>query len=643
MKKKLLVIGASALLLLGAASAGLISANRSVKETKADALTISNLDDFKAVFDKAATNNSRDIELLADLDISSYLGEVDGGGACGMAGTYTGTFDGNGHIIYGGNSSGGADHGILFHFVSGTVKNLILDWTHEGSAANGGLCYGPNGTFENVTIVTRANGGNTIGAFGRNSNGGTFTNCNVHFIVGSANTFSAISSVLADQTVSNCKYSVTTGDIAAQGFSKVTMQNINEQKSAVIGVPEQLGGFYGLPVTWTSSDSNVATVSGDTVTPVAAGTVTLTGTLTNSPVAYATQYGALTRTIELKISGAAPVTGVSIDDGDSSVMEGKTIKRTATLVGNEYTSIEWTSSNEDVATVSSNGTEVTITGVGEGTSTIEVAVKSENGTTYKASTNIMVTGATKMRVYFGIKNGFTNLGDKYSLYAHGGQVTDNLHFNLEDTGYQFTYGVDYADTHADYDCDLYYTDINLDAIGIDAAEEHFFVQLRNRGNAAWGAAGQLFYDNRESGYVLSLGTDWSGGSPVINLGTASDMDVVLDFCVDVMKSETIPLDNQGTTADCESNYNTAITEVAKLTDAQRLLFKGTQYYERLQKWAIANGTTFSINDQGQIGSSNQLTVSSVSKNNTAIIVIVSAVIAVTLCGAALLIRRKKEQ
>jgi len=120
-------------------------------------------------------------------------------------------------------------------------------------------------------------------------------------------------------------------------------------------------------VTWSSSNSSVATVSEGKITAVKAGTATIT---------VKTEDGS--KTAECKVTVKAKVyavTGVSLNKSSLELTEGDIETLTATIAPSNATNknVTWSSSNSSVATVS----EGKITAVKVGTATI--TVKTEDG------------------------------------------------------------------------------------------------------------------------------------------------------------------------------------------------------------------------------------------------------------------------
>jgi uncharacterized protein YjdB len=116
-------------------------------------------------------------------------------------------------------------------------------------------------------------------------------------------------------------------------------------------------------VSWSSSDSTIATVSNNgLVTAVATGSAVVTVTTT---------VGSYTASCAVEVSEPVAVTSVTLDENAIELIEGRTRQLVATVLPSNATdkSVTWSSSNNDIATVTSDGT---VTAVSTGTATITV-------------------------------------------------------------------------------------------------------------------------------------------------------------------------------------------------------------------------------------------------------------------------------
>lgn len=112
-------------------------------------------------------------------------------------------------------------------------------------------------------------------------------------------------------------------------------------------------------ITWTSSDTSVATVSNGIIKGVGEGTATITAT---------TKDGGFTDTCEVTVY-SNPVTGITLSDKVIELGTGYTAKLKATVYPTNATdkSVTWTSADPAVASVSSDGT---VTGLSYGKTTV---------------------------------------------------------------------------------------------------------------------------------------------------------------------------------------------------------------------------------------------------------------------------------
>lgn len=138
-------------------------------------------------------------------------------------------------------------------------------------------------------------------------------------------------------------------------------------------------------VTFTSSDPTVATMDGDTITALKAGTTTITVTTADG------NYTATCAvTVKERTSATVAVTGITLDKDTVNLKVGETDKITATVAPANATNKSRTrvSSNPAVATIDADGT---ITAVGEGTAII--TVKTVDGG-FEATCTVNVSPAT---------------------------------------------------------------------------------------------------------------------------------------------------------------------------------------------------------------------------------------------------------
>ena len=191
-------------------------------------------------------------------------------------------------------------------------------------------------------------------------------------------------------TIVTIKNNTINGSGLISGNQPVTVTGINlspSSQTVKVGetatltatlLPEGVAGA----ITWTSDNTNVATVSNGEVTGVAPGAATITASIGNLSAEC---------TVTVK---AVPVESVSLDQTELSLDRGKTAQLTATVAPADATnqSVTWTSSDPTVATVDMNGL---VTAVAPGSATITVTTTDgEKTATCAVTVTIPVTGVS---------------------------------------------------------------------------------------------------------------------------------------------------------------------------------------------------------------------------------------------------------
>lgn len=189
--------------------------------------------------------------------------------------------------------------------------------------------------------------------------------------------------------------------------------------SVAAGLPDQLTatGEYSdgtskdltASVAWTSSDTNVATVStAGAVTTLVQGSAKITGTLSGVS-------GSITLTVN-----PANIKTLAVSSTNASIAPGTTVQFTATATLTNGTTenatglVTWTSSNTSVASVNVNGAQGLTMGVSTGTATITAAA---NGVS--ASAKLIVTSATLTAIHVTPVNALIPLGTVQQFTATG--------------------------------------------------------------------------------------------------------------------------------------------------------------------------------------------------------------------------------
>src|SRR5437588_3556272 len=158
------------------------------------------------------------------------------------------------------------------------------------------------------------------------------------------------------------------------------------QTVQLTAIPRDANGnaLSGSTVTWTSSNTSVATVSNaGLVSGVTAGSATITAT---------SEGKSGTATITVTGVTTVPVATVDLNPATATVQAGQTVQLTATPKdsnGNALSgrTVTWTSSNTSVATVSTSGL---VSGVTPGSATITATSEGKSGTASITVTDIPV-------------------------------------------------------------------------------------------------------------------------------------------------------------------------------------------------------------------------------------------------------------
>src|SRR5206468_4102752 len=187
--------------------------------------------------------------------------------------------------------------------------------------------------------------------------------------------------------VGTATITVSTVPVASVTVSPSTASVPVGQTVQLTATPKDASGnpLSGRPVSWGSSNTAVATVSGSgVVTGVTAGAATITATSEG-------QSGTATITVS-----TVPVASVTVSPGTASVQVGQTVQLTATskdASGNPLSGrpVSWGSSNTAVATVSAGGL---VTGVTAGAATITATSEGQSGTATVTVSTVPVASVT---------------------------------------------------------------------------------------------------------------------------------------------------------------------------------------------------------------------------------------------------------
>ncbi len=195
--------------------------------------------------------------------------------------------------------------------------------------------------------------------------------------------------VLFDDKSETCYLNVGSNPVTGVSLNKTTA-TMTEGESLTLTATVAPTNATNKNVTWSSSDTNVATVSASgVITAKSAGTATIT---------VKTADGSKTATCVVTVKAKTiAVTGVTLDKTSATMIEGESLTLTATVAPENATNknVTWSSSDTNVATVSASGV-ITAKSPGTATITVKTADGSKTATcvvTVKAKT-IAVTGVS---------------------------------------------------------------------------------------------------------------------------------------------------------------------------------------------------------------------------------------------------------
>lgn len=215
-----------------------------------------------------------------------------------------------------------------------------------------------------------------------------------------------------------CRVTVTKKNGSGTGSSsskKIALQRINLNKTSAnvnVGNTLQLSVSYtpsnttdSKSVTWSSSNTGVATVSGGKVTAKKPGTATITAKVGS-------------KTVTCKITVKAPLKSISLNKTTASLTAGQTLSLSVSFnPGNTTDSktVTWSSSNTGVATVS--GGKVTAKKAGTATITAKAGGKTATcKVTVKAAANNNTSSTSGSSASAGAADGtYKNVSEGYTL------------------------------------------------------------------------------------------------------------------------------------------------------------------------------------------------------------------------------------
>ena len=249
-------------------------------------------------------------------------------------------------------------------------------------------------------------------------------------------------------TVEGCTYAVTDTENCEYSDGKCIHCGYEEPKAATISLDKSsltmtagdsastitatTGNGSG-DVSWQSSDTSVATVSSGAVTPVAAGSCTITATYSGVSATCAV-------TVNAKSSGSDTTSSVTLS-GTTTVKVGSTAAIKATVTPSTDKIAKWSVSDEGIAVIDSSDTSsCTVKGVAAGTVTLYAQTTTDVSNSIKITVTSSDSYSDDTQLYDSSGNAlYVKDGDSYRLAKYKDYKNDNgIQVYKQGKGYIYT-------------------------------------------------------------------------------------------------------------------------------------------------------------------------------------------------------------
>ena len=250
----------------------------------------------------------------------------------------------------------------------------------------------------------------------------------------------AITASTSNGKTATCIVTVTNPTVAVTGISlNKTSAAINKGSSITLTATITPSDATDKTVTWTTSNSSVATVSNGTVTAKAVGTTTITAKTSNGKTA--------TCTVTVTDSSSVIIpTGITLNKTSATLSKGDTINIYATVLPANASdkTVTWSSSNTSVATVSKGN----ITAKSAGTTTI--TAKTSNGLTATCTVTVKGAAISQLNNTSVVNSDIVQVGDKIrvapSANGGSGQYSSAVYYKRSTASTWKTLGKEFGNT-----------------------------------------------------------------------------------------------------------------------------------------------------------------------------------------------------
>ena len=267
----------------------------------------------------------------------------------------------------------------------------------------------------------------------------------------------------------------------------------------------------GSSVTWSSSNTRVATVSGGTVKGLAAGEATITAQIS---------YGGKTYKATCKVTVEKPSISIKSSASTITYAEREQDREQCTVTADVKPgggTVDWSISDSSVATISGNGNKATVTAKSKGTVTV-TATYTVGGTTVKDTCEITVKKAASTLDI--VLYDYPSRGSLYKFYLNGEIKSNYALERFECTGKctSNALGISVSDTAKPYyfPANTYYTNAG------GAICDHIIAQYKTLYNLYVGLAGVLGADDSVTVVITGKVYDSSGASHSLTISYILD-------------------------------------------------------------------------------------------------------------------------
>lgn len=652
MKKKILfttlALGAVA---LGVGSGVILLEQKDIVQTHAsDVVEVGDVATFKSVFDGSAAYYNRNIKLTADIDYG-------GGDAVGlrMAGSFSGTLDGNGHTI-----SNIKLNQAFFNLVTGTVKDLTFNCTSTGSGF-GGLAYAADtgSTFTNVTV--NATFGAALNNWGPIAfwSKGTISDCKAYITIptayAAANTLFHMARADSGSVFTNDLYKVTgTGSFLADptGVSEMTtvsaatVADVSVAATSTATATATLTGNDYDHIKWVVGNTSIATVASTTtktnsvaINGLVVGSTTLTATV-YADAAEATSLAETNATIT--VTNGSPVSAISLS-GTASIAEGLTENITGSLTGNLYDHIDWSSSSTANATIAGNGLSATLTAVARGSVTITAKVYDSASALLATGTlDITITAPSGFTIYFLDQQADNTTHNSASVFVYNpGDIDNAAATRVTDNGANVRFRMaDPADSAVkNWIVWSYFVNITAHP----SVTTGSYVQLSYNGVGRWGAGMNLGTITQDI-FCVSPAVGSAAPTKLGSAWTSENFRAVMTYAAgtiygsswrDADNSICYKKNNQTTLKTLIDGYDALSTDVKAITDS--LNDSTTSYTATYGETMVVLKSLYTSGNQANT------IFSSDNKDNTALIAAIAGFSVVAVAAGTFILLRKKHE